>query len=504
MIKSLRLRIQLWHALILTLVLVALGVALGVQIRRAVLDEIDAGLLAEARILEGTLRAVPHEDFERQMQAYPLNLSPPRLAPPFAEGRPPERPGPGGPPGAGGPPGPGGPMGPPGARRRGAPQDRRDDRPRQPAPYFAIFASDGVLLREGGEYQTGVTWGETVAPLEFRGLDGRREVLLRGPVETLIVVGRDVRPQLDRLRATLTRLGVLGFGIWGLGLVGGWWLAGKAIEPIGRISGTASHITAANLGERVDPGTMDQELRSLSQTLNSMLDRLQDSFEKQTRFTADASHELRTPLAVILTHCELALSRPRTAEELKQTVGVCQRAAERMRRLVEGLLTLAKSDAGDEEDQRQRTDLRGVADEALTMLEPIARQSGIELRVEGEGAEAFVDPSKLSQAVLNLVHNAILYNRPGGGVVVKVWDEGQRACLSVTDTGIGIPAESLPRLFDRFYRVDASRSQTPGSGLGLAISKSHIESHGGTLDVTSEVGRGSVFTITLPRLVTTI
>jgi signal transduction histidine kinase len=235
-----------------------------------------------------------------------------------------------------------------------------------------------------------------------------------------------------------------------------------------------------------------------------MLDRLQDSFEKQTRFTADASHELRTPLAVMLTHCELALSRPRTAEELKQTVGVCQRAAERMRRLVEGLLTLAKSDAGDEEDQRQRTDLRGVADEALTMLEPIARQSGIELRVEGEGAEAFVDPSKLSQAVLNLVHNAILYNRPGGGVVVKVWDEGQRACLSVTDTGIGIPAESLPRLFDRFYRVDPSRSQTPGSGLGLAISKSHIESQGGTLDVTSEVGRGSVFTIALPRLVTTI
>ncbi len=496
MIKSLRLRIQLWHALILTLVMIALGVALGVQIRRAVLDEIDAGLLAEARILEGTLRAVPHEDFERQMQAYPLNLSPPRFAPPVMDGDSPD---------AMGPLGPTGPPGPTGSRRRGPPgQDRRDDRPRQPAPYFAIFASDGVLLREGGAYQTDVTWTQTVAPLEFRGLDGRREVRLRGPVETLIVVGRDVRPQLDRLRATLTRLGVLGFGIWGLGLVGGWWLAGKAIEPIGRISGTASHITAANLGERVDPGTMDEELRSLSQTLNSMLDRLQDSFEKQTRFTADASHELRTPLAVMLTHCELAMSRPRTAEELKQTVGVCQRAAERMRGLVEGLLTLAKSDAGNEEDQRQRVDLRGVADEALTMLEPIARQSGIELRVEGEGAEAFVDPSKLSQAVLNLVHNAILYNRPEGNVLVRVWNEGDGACLSVTDTGIGIPAESLPRLFDRFYRVDPSRSERSGSGLGLAISKSHIESQGGTIDVTSEVGRGSVFTIKLPRGVATI
>lgn len=483
MIKSLRVRIQLWHAVILTLVVLAFGVAFWRQLERSALEEIDAELLNQARVLEGTLRVISPAMSPAMIADLPLSLTPPFQSP----GRRPRLP----------------PPDPPLRRDELPGEDFREDGFRGPPepwlrpPYFAIFAADGELLRSDAA-GIAVLWEDARAPLSFRNVDGRREVLLRGPLGTLIVVGRDVGPRIYRLRQALARLVFLGTAVLVLGLAGGWWLADRAIQPIKRISQTATNVSASNLSERVDTSAMDEELRVLGMTLNSMLQRLERSFQRQSQFTADASHELRTPLAVLLTHCELALNRPRTADEYVQTITICQRAAERMRRLVEGLLILARSDEGELRTGTSTIDLHALATEAITMLASVAREQQIEIVQSGEPAVCEVDPAKVGQAILNLVRNAIEYNRAGGSVFVTTWQNDEGAMLSVRDTGIGISADALPKVFDRFYRGDESRSSPSGSGLGLSISKSLVEAYGGELTVTSELGVGSEFKIRFP------
>lgn len=478
MIKSLRVRIQLWHAVILTFVVLAFGIAFWRQFQRSALEEIDAELLNQARVLEGILRVISPAMSPAMIADLPLGLTPPFQPP----GRGPRLPPPGVP-----------------VRRdefrgegfRGPPE------PWLSPPYFAIFAADGELLRSETS-GIAVMWQDTRAPLSFRNVDGRREVLLRGPLGTLIVVGRDVGPRIYRLRQALARLVFLGGAVLVLGLAGGWWLADRAIQPIRRISQTATNVSASNLSERVDTSAMDEELRSLGMTLNSMLHRLERSFQRQSQFTADASHELRTPISVLLTHCELALNRPRTADEYVQTIIICQRAAERMRRLVEGLLILARSDAGELRADTCTVDLHALATESIAMLTSVALERQIEIVQSGESAFCEADPAKVGQAILNLIRNAIDYNRPGGSVVVKTWQSDGEAMLSVCDTGIGISADALSKVFDRFYRGDESRSSPSGSGLGLSISKSLVEAYGGELTVTSEPGVGSEFQIRFP------
>lgn len=483
MIKSLRVRIQLWHAVILTFVVLAFGIAFWRQLQRSALEEIDAELLNQARVLEGTLRVISPVMSPAMIADLPLGLTPPFQSP----GRRPRLP----PPDA------------PVRRDELRDEDFRDNGfhgPPEPwlrPPYFAIFAADGELLRAEPS-GIAILWKDARAPLSFRNVDGRREVLLRGPLGTLIVVGRDVGPRIYRLRQALARLVFLGAAVLVLGLAGGWWLADRAIQPIRRISQTATNVSASNLSERVDTSAMDEELRSLGMTLNSMLHRLERSFQRQSQFTADASHELRTPISVLLTHCELALNRPRTADEYVQTIAICQRAAERMRRLVEGLLILTRSDAGELRADTSTIDLHALATESITMLASVALERQNEIVQSGESAFCEADPAKVGQAILNLIRNAIDYNRPGGSVFVKTWQSDGGAMLSVRDTGIGISADALPKVFDRFYRGDESRSSPSGSGLGLSISKSLIETYGGELTVTSEPGVGSEFQIRCP------
>lgn len=487
MIRSLRVRIQLWHAVILTLVVLAFGGAFWRQLERSALEEIDAELLNQARVLEGTLRVISPAMSPAMIADLPLSLTPPferpgrapRLLPPDAPPRRGE------------------------VRDEVRGEDFREDRFRGPPeswlrpPYFAIFAADGELLRSDAA-GIAVLWEDARVPLSFRNVDGRREVLLRGPLGTLIVVGRDVGPRIYRLRQALARLVFLGTAVLVLGLAGGWWIADRAIQPIRRISQTATNVSASNLSERVDTSAMDEELRALGVTLNSMLHRLELSFQRQSQFTADASHELRTPLAVLLTQCELALKRPRSADDYVQTITICQRAAERMRRLVEGLLILARSDEGELRSDNSTVDLHAVATESITLLAPLARERQIEIVQSGGPAFCLADPAKVSQAILNLVRNAIEYNRAGGSVYVTTWQSDEDAMLSVRDTGIGISADALSRVFDRFYRGDESRSTPSGSGLGLSISKSLVEAYAGELTVTSELGVGSEFRIRFP------
>ena len=237
--------------------------------------------------------------------------------------------------------------------------------------------------------------------------------------------------------------------------------------------------------------------------LNNMLDRLEDAFEQQKRFTADASHELRTPLAVICSQTELALARERSTGEYRQALSTCASAAQRMRSLVNGLLTLARADAGMLQLDPAPFDLRICVEECARMVQPLAEERGItidlDLTDDLDDIEWTGDVQRIAQVVTNLLSNAIRYNRDSGKVRVSLRQEDGEIVLTVSDTGIGIPHDDLSSIFKRFYRVDKARSrEVGGTGLGLAISQSLVAAHGGIIECQSELGRGSTFTVRLP------
>ena len=251
--------------------------------------------------------------------------------------------------------------------------------------------------------------------------------------------------------------------------------------------------------QRINAADTDSELGRLAGVLNSTFARLEAAFTQQARFTSDASHELRTPVSVILTQTQTALSRERAGSEYREALEACQRAARRMRALTESLLELARLDAGQEPMKRESFDLPRVARECVEMVRPLAAERGIQLHCEILPLECLGDAGRISQVVTNLLTNAIHFNRDQGEVRLSARAEGGAVYLTVADTGQGIPAEDLPHLFERFYRADKSRSRIQGhNGLGLAICKAIIDAHGGSIEVASQPGSGSTFTVRLP------
>jgi heavy metal sensor kinase len=271
------------------------------------------------------------------------------------------------------------------------------------------------------------------------------------------------------------------------------------MRPLREISAAVEEISASNLDRRVDLAATETELGVLARVLNSAFDRLEESIEKQVRFTADASHELRTPVSVILAQTSMARRRDRPIEDYRDVIETCHSAAARMKSLVEGLLMLARNDAGELRPRISDCDLRQLADECIDLLLPLAEEKEIAIRRELADVSVEADPELLAQAISNLVSNAIRHNGRGGEARVSLVAEGAEAVLTVSDNGPGIPPEDLPRIFDRFYRVDAARSRRDGgSGLGLSIARAVALSHGGTLSCESPAGQGARFTLRLP------
>jgi heavy metal sensor kinase len=267
------------------------------------------------------------------------------------------------------------------------------------------------------------------------------------------------------------------------------------------ISETAAQISANSLNRRIETMALDQELVQLGTVLNATFGRLEQSFARLTQFTADASHELRTPLAVIQSQMELALGKPRTPEAYQQTLEVCLRSSDRMRSLIDGLLMLARTDAERLELRPVPVDLRDIAEDAVSQLQEKATAADIELEciVPEDNLKVMADSRFLAQIPTNLIDNAIQHSSAGGKISVEVRRDGEKAVLTVKDTGCGIAAEHIPHLFERFYRVDAGRSRRHGgSGLGLAICRSLVEAHHGTITCESKIGEGSVFKVCLP------
>ena len=284
-----------------------------------------------------------------------------------------------------------------------------------------------------------------------------------------------------------------------IGLLAGWLLTNQILRPIEAIQKTAQSISETNLSERINVAKTHSEVGGLAHVLNSMFARLQAAFERQTQFAADASHELRTPLAVIHTEAESALNKPRSPEEYSAALETCLRAAKRMRPLVESLLVLARGDAGKLQLRRETFDLKNTVEDCAALVESLAAERKVSLTLDLQPVQLHADPFRLTQVVANILTNAILYNRPGGTAQATLRSENNFAILTISDTGLGIPPEHLPRIFERFYRVEESRSrELGGAGLGLAICKSIIDAHQGTITATSEVHYGTTFVVRLP------
>ena len=316
-----------------------------------------------------------------------------------------------------------------------------------------------------------------------------------------IVVGRD----MDHVVAEHQHSGLLllatGFVVLAAGTIGGGWLSARAIRPIAQMTSTAESISAQNLSKRIDVNETDSELGELAVVLNSTFDRLQSAFERQQQFTADASHELRTPLSVSSTHTELALARQRSPEDYRLALQTCQHAAKRMRGLIDALLVLARLDSDAPSLKHAKLDIDPLIRDCVELVRSLAEERKITVECETSACEVLGDWNRLSQVFTNLLSNSIRYNVEGGQIHVTMKFENRSVVVRVTDTGIGIPAADLPRIFDRFYQVDKARSRADGScGLGLSICKTIIDAHGGTIVATSEIDVGTTMEVRLPCL----
>jgi heavy metal sensor kinase len=327
--------------------------------------------------------------------------------------------------------------------------------------------------------------------------DNYRETADVLPSGETIWVGCSIAPELKELNRDALNLTVIGSLILLVGLAGGWWFVSRSLRPVENISAAAVKISAGDLSQRINVAEAESELGQLATVLNSTFARLESAFAQQKQFASDAAHELRTPVSVMLTQAQTALNRERTAPEYRATVESCQRAAQRMRRLIESLLALARLDAGQEQMKRLQFDFSKTISDCAELVKPMAEERAVKIFTELSSLEITGDSERLAQVVTNLLTNAIQYNLPDGTVRVKLESQDGMAVLAVSDTGQGIAAEDLPRVFERFYRADRSRS-TGGNGLGLAISKAVVEAHGGTIEVASEENAGTTFTVRLP------
>ncbi|MBX6311334.1 MAG: HAMP domain-containing protein, partial [Isosphaeraceae bacterium] len=283
-------------------------------------------------------------------------------------------------------------------------------------------------------------------------------------------------------------------------LGGGYWLARRALAPVDRMTATAAEITATRLDQRLDePGTED-ELGRLARTFNAMIARLQRSFEEVRRFTADAAHELRTPLAAMRTEAEVALRSPRSPERDGRVLEDLLEEIERLTRLVSQLLFLCREDTGIGAGDFRPVRLDELVREVGEHMQVAAREKGVELDIElPTPCPVQGDADRLRRLFFNLIDNAIKYTPTGGRVMVRGESPNGQIHMTIADTGIGIPAEHLPYVFDRFYRVNPSRSpETDGTGLGLAICRSIVEAHGGRIEIDSVVGSGTRIRLALP------
>jgi heavy metal sensor kinase len=334
-----------------------------------------------------------------------------------------------------------------------------------------------------------------------------RRVLARGSVYTLVVL-RPLHDQEDLLEGASYALLIAVPLALLLASIGGYFLARKSLAPVVRMSATAARIGAANLHERLPVANERDELGGLARVINALLARLDTSFEQQRRFMADASHELRTPIAIMRSEAEVALSEPEISKaELRESIAIFRDETKRLTGIVEDLFMLARADAGQYQLTPSEFYLDELASEVARAVRTLIAEKGLILQTDAVEEMPFRgDENLLRRLLLNLVDNAIKYTPKGGAVTVSCKRDGKRYIITVSDTGPGIPAESAPHIFERFYRADSARSRaedesaglTSGAGLGLSIARWIAEAHEGTLALQHSSEAGSIFQLVLP------
>jgi heavy metal sensor kinase len=283
-------------------------------------------------------------------------------------------------------------------------------------------------------------------------------------------------------------------------VAGGFVRVRRALEPVERITRKAEAITQHNLSERLPVVRSGDELERLSVSLNHMINRLEDAIHGSKQFVADASHELRTPLTVMRGELESLAQDAQLGRATRETLGSVLEEVERLAEIVESLFALSRLDAGEAHAEWLRFDLAELAATTAEQMSLLAEDKQVRVDCESTaGVTVEGDRARLKQVIVNLLDNAIKYTPRGGRVRLSVRRESGYAVLDVADDGIGIPAEALPHVFKRFYRVDTSRSREQGgAGLGLAIVKSICTAHGAIVEVASAPGRGSTFRVRQP------
>jgi len=284
---------------------------------------------------------------------------------------------------------------------------------------------------------------------------------------------------------------------------GGVFLLRRALKPVEQITDTAREIEEKDLSRRITVNTKD-ELGRLSSTLNLMIERLEKAFQRQKELTGDASHELRAPLAVIQAEATLSLQRERDPVSYQKSLEIIAQEADHTSGIIKQLLTLARADSGKEQMTFQVVELASFLNGLCNDMDILCREKkqtlhqkiNYQLTIKG-------DPKALRNMMVNLLTNAIQYTAEGGSITVSLYREKATAIVAVSDTGIGIPSDALPHIFNRFYRVDKARSrEAGGTGLGLAICRHIVDMHGGTIRVESQINQGSTFRVRLPLLPT--
>jgi heavy metal sensor kinase len=317
----------------------------------------------------------------------------------------------------------------------------------------------------------------------------------------IIAIGTSLK-QLRHEQAELLRIMLLASSgmVLTSGVVG-WLVIGRLLRPLGAMASKTRRITADHLHDRLAVANPHDEIGQLATTLNVMMERLHSSFDQMRRFTSDASHELRTPLTCMRSELEVALTQSRSPDEYRDVLGSMLEEIDRLTRLSDALLTLARLDSGRVTLQNEAVDLNELLVEAADRIRVQADAKGAELHIDAGSTSCRVkgDHRLIEQAFLNLMDNAIKYG--GTRIQVRLSREEGAVVVTVQDSGSGIPAEHLEHLFERFYRVDKSRSrELGGAGLGLSLAKQYVELHGGSISVSSVAGVGTTFTARFPAL----
>jgi heavy metal sensor kinase len=404
-----------------------------------------------------------------------------------------------------------------------APEADYDIRGELPPAFRILDARGRVIARSAAEFPPG--WpaerpeeGRSLLATAGTGKDGRwRVVSLSARVtdeqdsatenesvekQTFLVTvqcAAPLGPVSGELRELASQLAVLALAAFLVAGGGSFLLAGRALRPVRRINEALANVSETRLDERLDPGPFDKELHPLIGQLNAALDRLNKAFRRERQFTADVSHELRTPVAGILTTIEVLLRKDRSAMELREAHEENLEIARSMESMIERLLLLARMDAGKASPVRRSTSVAALVSEVVGAAGTEAQKRNIRLSQDVNAAfRADIDPDQIRIALGNLVDNAVRYNRPDGNVTVGARRSPEGLVVEVRDSGMGIPVDQLSLVFDRFHRVDPSRSgETGGCGLGLSIALKIVEAHGGRISASSGPS-GSIFSIVLP------